>query len=561
MLANIYSQVHFSYWLNCLNFMIQSVVDNGTKCIVLVDTNINLNYPVINYDSKHEMAEHFSDLRPEIYIVDLDRVPIKEFMKIITKCYNYNPEAMFIVKTINDSFGFQEFSPRFIRHMIHISEHSFNFSLKYSNEGICSDLENEEVCGHIFQKNLGEKNIMENSTLKVCHVYLLPYFMCLSSNCDEKSGLNFDITGMIMEHLKLNFEYVFNDYIYKWKASELLLSGSCDLVVVELAISIDGGEVNFIYNVNDDYDRWVVPRARKVPKWRYLFEVFSIQLWIIWFSFMLVAILEWRIFDYIFTTNKLNTEPVTIKNKITQSCMSLLKEFYRIIKVFLEQTVRIEIHYFHQLISLAITLFLIFMMNNLYKGRFTYLLLGTNHYPEEIKSFDDILDKKLYLTSTHFRLQQLEEQFPKIKNYSFYLSNLGDGSKWLNYVAFRKDTAALKSTTEIKYVSENYLDEDGISLIRVLDLIVAKLLKGAVYLRGNPIFSDINKYVNELRDHGFVHYILSKYEKVDYHVLERRAKYPEIMTFHDLTGPIAVWMIGFLVSILVFFLERMKLNQ
>ncbi|KAL3282843.1 hypothetical protein HHI36_006004 [Cryptolaemus montrouzieri] len=547
MLANVNTVINSRFWWSCLNVLIQSVVNNSTKCIVLVDININLSFPVITYDSKRELAEHFSDLRPELYIVDFDQVSVKEFMKVITKCYNYNPEAIFIVKTTNNSFDSNELSSRFVQRIIRISERLSICSPEESNERIVYNLGYEKIYGNISEKVLLEPNVLRNNTiLKICHISRVPYFICTSLNCQEKSGLNFDITTMIMEYLKFNFKFVLNDHIYAWKTSELFLSSTCDLVLIEIGMSIDGGELNFIYNVNDDYDRWVVPRAERVPKWKYLFKVFSLELWIIWFSFLIIVSLVWGIFDCIFSSNKSDCEPSKMKNQIKQPHISGTDS---------------ESQYpiFPSVFSLAIILFLIFMMNNLYKGRFTFLLLGMNRYPEEIEKFEDILNKKIYLLTARFRFEQLKDQFPKIENYSFYVSSTGDKSEWLNYVAYRKDSATLKSTMEVDYVSQNYLDENGMSLIRVLDSVVVKITEGAVYLRGNPIFLDINKYVNKLRDHGFVQHIWSKYQKVDHRLTEENAKDPEIMTCHDLAGPIAIWLIGISISIFLSFLEHLKL--
>ncbi|KAL3282842.1 hypothetical protein HHI36_006003 [Cryptolaemus montrouzieri] len=199
-------------------------------------------------------------------------------------------------------------------------------------------------------------------------------------------------------------------------------------------------------------------------------------------------------------------------------------------------------------------------MDNLYKGKFTFLLLGINRYPEEINTFEDFLDKKMYLITASFRFEQLKDQFPKIENYSFYVPSL-EGKEWLNYVAFRKDTVTLKSTIEVKYVLQDYLDEKGMSLIRVLDLVVAKITEGAVYLRGNPIFSDMNKYVNRLRDHGFVQHIWLKYQKVEHHMTVKKVKDPEIMTCQDLFGPIGIWLIGISIALCVFFSEWVRLIE
>ncbi|KAL3282841.1 hypothetical protein HHI36_006002 [Cryptolaemus montrouzieri] len=304
----MYYLVHSRYWLSCLNVLIQSVLNNGTKCIALVDTSVNLSFPVIDYNSKHEMVEHFSDLRPEVYIVDLDQVSVREFMKIITKCYNYNPEAIFIVKSTNESFDFNELSPWFVQTIIRISDNLHNRSREDDNE------RNETICGDISEKILPVTNTLRNkSTLKICHISRVPYFMCTTLNCKDKSGLNFEITTMLMERLKFNVEFVVNDLIYVRKASELLLSDSCDLVLIEIGMSIEGGQLNFIYSVNDDYDRWVVPRAERVPKWKYLFKVFSMELWFIWLSFLLIVSLIWGIFDYMFSTSKSAFKTSTIK--------------------------------------------------------------------------------------------------------------------------------------------------------------------------------------------------------------------------------------------------------
>ncbi|KAL3282839.1 hypothetical protein HHI36_006000 [Cryptolaemus montrouzieri] len=500
------------------------------------------------------MEEHFSDLRPEIYIVDLDQMPAKEIMKIVTKCYNYNPEAIFIVKTKNGSFGFEKFSPRFIKQMIQIRNFDENNRWKNLNGRFLNSLENEKFCADFIRENPLEINVMKkNTTLKVCHGFRV-YFTCAHLNCSEKGGMLYDITEMIKDYMKLDIEYVQKERIFFLKPSELLLSGDCDWLVSEILISIDGGEHNFIYTVNDDYERWVVPTADRVPKWKYLFKVFSGELWFIWFSLLLVVSLVWGSFDYIFSISK----STTMKNEIIQTGMVISEKCCLIIKMFLDQTVKMKILHFHQMFLINV-LFLIFMMNNLYKGRFTYLLLGTNHYPEEIKTFDDILDKNMYLGSAIYRIKQLEDQFPKIKNYSFFLPATIDTSKWLNFVAFRKDTAILISTTEIKYISQNYLDEDGMSLMRVLDLTVTKVLKGAVYLRGNPILSNINKSIYRLRDHGFVARIISKYENFDHYVKKNNPKDPQIMTCYDLTGPLAIWLMGILSTTFVFFLEWMKL--
>ncbi|KAL3271585.1 hypothetical protein HHI36_022060 [Cryptolaemus montrouzieri] len=529
--------------------LIQTLAINERKCITSVNIDIGLDFPLIQYDGNREMSDRFIDLRPSMYLADLDQISAENFIEFIVKCYNYNPKAIFILKNGNDKDELNTFSRHFIEKIVRVD------SFSHGKDCFYHDLIYGYPHLNIQGKNYSLKN--KNSKVRVCYCFSVPYLMC-SSNCSEPKGFLIELIDFVMNHLNIPFEWIELEIEnYKHALKNLILNGQCDIIWCHYFP--EGGALHFTYHINDDHDTWFVPRERRIPKWKYLFEVFSIQIWIIWFLCSLTAIIIWELLDNFIPNPKTKLKSNDFFNHIH---INLVKKFLTIVRVFVEQTVKIKLFRSHQFFLSFVILHLTFTMNILYKGRFTSLLLGKNRYPNEIQTFQDVLNNKMFLLFVDFRRQHLEDLFPAIKTYpkSLFLPDTIDPLKWLDYAAFEGNTATLKSKTETKYVYKRYLDETGDSLIKALDFVVAKKTMGAAYIQGNTLFSNMNKLINKFRDHGFIANILSRYEIQNIEPNGKKSRIPQVITINHLAGPLILWAIGLVFGTFQFLGELMNSN-
>ncbi|KAL3277244.1 hypothetical protein HHI36_012595 [Cryptolaemus montrouzieri] len=196
-------------------------------------------------------------------------------------------------------------------------------------------------------------------------------------------------------------------------------------------------------------------------------------------------------------------------------------------------------------------------MNTLYKGRYTYLLLGPNYAPSDVETFQDMMDRNLYVSFAPFRKYAIISAFPEFENYTNSLILDPEKIDSLDMVAFQKNAAILMSYDQVKYIEKNYTDAEGRSLLQLVHPLKLNLLIGSVFLKNNTHFCRLNRYLSLLHEHGFEENIMSKYKLSDHDKESRRVKKQrhEKIEMKHLVGPFALLIFGLLLATLNLFVE------
>ncbi|KAL3279233.1 hypothetical protein HHI36_016746 [Cryptolaemus montrouzieri] len=453
-------------FFHCLNLLVQSMISIDTKCIVSINAPPITSVPIIQFNFENVTTEIQSDLRPNIYIINLDVISITNILEIIRADKNFNPEAQFILFGSKHHYSLEEFHSRLINNLIFLN----------SSEEVTSPCEHEVLSNTIENSSSTKiRQQVQRLALKVCYGIRLPYFICVAKNCSSAKGIIIEISDMIQDHLNIDFEYFgFEPVAFYAESGNYLLSGECDLVLDE--IYMKGGMFDLVYQMNDDSDIWIIKKPGKIPQWKYLISVFSFQIWTVWFVCTLIACLAWATIEF-------STESSSYGNIFIKIFIKFLKKIVIVMNLFLEQESAMKVLRFYELLLFIPIIHCIFTMSTIYKGRYTYMLLGANRYINEIRNFDDILEHKMYLLYYKPRQYRVELLNPKIKEYpeSLIIPHNIDPIKWLDRVAFNENTASMKSTMETKYSLHRYKDEYGNNLLQLLKPAVNKIVVGMIF--------------------------------------------------------------------------------
>ncbi|KAL3280407.1 hypothetical protein HHI36_017889, partial [Cryptolaemus montrouzieri] len=196
-----------------------------------------------------------------------------------------------------------------------------------------------------------QQNTTTKLTVTVCTFgFYIPYVIC--HHCLKNKGLNVDFLEMVFELIQVKIEYKilpYGGFSYDKYFKDYLVNETCDFMIAGNG-AVDG-RVEFFFPINDDYDVWLVPTPKPIPKWKYIVKAFSTTIWL---SCLLALVLEaivWTIYEI--SISKEDFLPETIYKIVSY----LLEKTYIILRIFLEATVKLRIQNISQAIIVVIVVF------------------------------------------------------------------------------------------------------------------------------------------------------------------------------------------------------------
>ncbi|KAL3277243.1 hypothetical protein HHI36_012594 [Cryptolaemus montrouzieri] len=513
----------------CINSIVSLITQNVTKSIFAVSGDYVYDYPVSLFNLEVPLVVSKVDRAPDVFVVDLDR--LHDFRFIIESS---SWEAIILLVNITDSKRVKknQIIDNFELSDIKEPKYLFNKKKRCLNFTIHSFTTLIDVHTAFNYHDL-KKGVM------ICSKNFPPHIIC--PQCTEKKGYTVELLDIIFNMLNISFTHKFlGNSPLTSRVYHFLSNGSCDIIIG--IIPPDLNHLGFFF-IHHDYDIWVLPRSEEVSRSKYLLKVFSPQIWIVWIISVCISCIVWNHLDTLWYPGKTERNG----NKIVNS----FRRLSIIIKLFLEQTVRLGVAHWSQLIFFYVIIFLSFMMNALYKGRYTFLLLAPNYHPNDVQTFQDMIDRKLYLSFAPFRRDAIISAFPEFENYPESLFSNVLGAASLDKVAFQRKTAILMSFDEVRYNEKYYTDSEGQSLLQLVHSLKINLLIGSVFLKKNTYFYQFSENVNRLRDHGFEHYFRAKYESRGYDRSRdgKKQRHEKIKPKH-LRGPITLLVLGLLLGAL-----------
>lgn len=493
------------------------------------------------YRSNYEMLDQFElmeFLKPECYLIEgVSEEVLKNNVKFLSQQNNLDARGKFMFITTRFSNTFTDFlTSEFIFNAIFLESstgriltyHPFEEYTDFSEMGICGREGITNFTNEVITTKLPKS--WENSTLKVMYSTILVYAMC--HECDHR-GLEIDIFSTIADHFKINIEfYEIGNY------TEQILLFLDKKRSVYFGGQLIRDQLEYTYPYYTDALAWYVPSPKQLPRWRFLFTIFSFDVWLAWGTIIAIFTFFW-IFGNFLLNKKLSLRTVLLVPNI-------------IFFWFLEQMYNVQTKSSYHLVLKVYLLFTAIMMNFLFRSRCTYILNGIN-FEKGIDRVEDIISGGLVIGCTDFVAKIIGER----KDIAEYLEDNFVNCRaieCLSRTAFDNDLASVSLIGVARFSSGFFLDSKGRSLLKQLKspTYVTRLV--AFFNRGHPMFPWFDRKLQYLVEAGIVGKIASKYDEY-YFYKEVNLSSTKMLGLQHIMAPSAIWSIGMVLSILVYIWE------
>lgn len=372
-----------------------------------------------------------------------------------------------------------------------------------------------------------------NNSLSLLYLKSDTYAMC--SSCD-KPGIEIEIIKVILEQFNLTATF----YERNYEQNKNLLE-HYDILFGTLVIAFILPDLEITMPYIFDEAAFFIPLSFDIPRWKYILSAFPNQVWISWFCLTVTASSIWTI---------------TVKGNI---------EFYKFPTVFsstvvyfIEQNLRLKTDLTSRKILLIGILILSFNMNLFFKGRLTYLLDGINHI-DSAESLEEIIENELNVGISSHYIADLLNSTPEVRQYIEEHKVDCSTDKLPNCIKraiTEKDMVILYPVKKIRSNKNQFGDfSTGRPLLEQIKPSVASLPISLAFPKGHPSIKFFDDKLKLLREYGIVDRIVRKYEESLIGHESTFFKDSEALNVDHIVGPLFIWLLGCLLSLLVFLNE------
>ncbi|XP_044755948.1 uncharacterized protein LOC123314707 [Coccinella septempunctata] len=497
----------------CINYII-NIYANGKSWIITVDDEFNIDFPVMRMDMKRVIKPSVYLQKPDLYIINDENKTTNQIIQFIkTMKFNRKTKFILISKDISEK-TLKDFATNFITRVVFLNPTTGTLSnfKPYRHRtlnNIDTNLETLDVCSDISiesDTNIpsvgdidrhdgifcdGTPNIWTGSEISVMYYFSPPYTMCLE--CENK-GVELEAHLIIMELMNLTGNYrqkiidvldrkTFNEL--PWEKFDILLN----------SYPFEG--LDYTAPFVHDYYSWFVPSPKEIKKWKYICIIFGSETWIaLTFSVIFVSVI-WYFMNFL---HKPSRRPIYV-----------LHNLIVILKLTVEEDFVFEIHHVHQLILFASICFFVSVVSLIYKTEYT-TVLSKNMYEHDVNSLKDAMEKGLYVGLPVFRKKLLQNS-PETRDYlrKYYVS-CDFSTACLEQAAKQRNMITATIDRYFNFVQKKFMDEDGRSTLKKLHPPLLNVQLVEVLRQGHVLTPFFSKYLGYLRAHGFVNYLMAKYD-------------------------------------------------
>lgn len=342
-------------------------------------------------------------------------------------------------------------------------------------------------------------------------------------------GIVFDFWKEALNLLKMTAEFIIivfpKESVVKLRRT-ILTNGSCDIFG-------NGNPLEGSYDMTHPYffDSlvWVVKTPKEIPRWRYAFEIYSKEIWVIWF--LAAAALSSAQFTLL---------------KIQKNDVELTDGLVLIFFIFMQQSQRVKLSSLSQYILLGILILTTFLMNLFYCTKFAFLLTGFK-YETSVDTFENIIEEGYTLEFSKAFLIFLQTH----KSFNFIKNHHVESLLFLNITEDKRATLFLRNM--FNYQIGNFLDDQNRPLVRMLQEPLVTLPFMAILRRGSSLTNKISEKFDRLMENGILSKIIEEYDN------HKMNKGPTVilrkLTLQSLQLAFILWVIGVVVCFARFYFE------
>ncbi|KAL3270971.1 hypothetical protein HHI36_021474 [Cryptolaemus montrouzieri] len=489
---------------------------NGS--IFVINYMYKIDFPNVQVDVRQPKFFGTFPGTPDVYIIDA--TDMKLFLKFRNKM-GFKTTTKYIIIGKNAS---PEFPADFSNKAVFINTETGEIHNE-NNHGNCFKTENFTS---IFKNNWKRKEI------NVCINKSPPY----TFENDTKEGIDIEILKITCDLLKIDVKFLYFSYpVGNLDAyfTNVFAKNICDVYNRMRPRPL----FDFTHPYLFDTLHWVTKTPEQIPRWKYAFKIFTLDIWL----------------SCIFSTTAISL--VWHLTTLNKTFIHLPQGFLITLKLFLEQSYSWKTSSVSRTIMFINVLFTSFMINAFYKSRFTYLLSGFN-VNKPIDSFEAIMANKMFVILP-YSVRVFFEHDPKANEYFKKYQIVGNPSLELHKVPYKKNTATALPERIFYWRTNRYINEDMRPLLQIINPSIVLLMYCMILPKGSPLVEPLKVKLGHLQDHGHISYILSKYK------LLIAVRDPTLdvkkLTIDHMQLPLALWIIGIIVASIIFLYEsKLKSN-
>ncbi|XP_044763688.1 uncharacterized protein LOC123320435 [Coccinella septempunctata] len=532
--------------------LIFHLVANDGDTIFQVMQNFQLEYPVIsrNYLGKNRL-QHAQISGPNIYMVNVDKLPAEDFLEKLEREYhNSRVRFIFIGRHFQESdvniliekyvvnFLFIKYpTGEILTTFPYTSGHLRNFSTNLEQIGYCREGE-LFMDGEVFRNKLPKS--WDNFSMSLLYRHDEPFTI---DPRGQRKGIEIDLLDIILGRMGIKSKYTNVRHISSTMILLLKFFHKFDIGFGnEVPLANTANEYTIPYSCHAL--SWYVPKSGILPKWKLIFNTFSVNLCWLWGLLLLFFSVFWYL--------------VYIALKDQRHFSYFFNKIWIIISFVLEQPG----NYLSDFTTIIILLFMILqsslILNVLYKAKYTSLLSTVNYYGE-INSLEKIMENNLKMGLTRF-LIRIYQTTPSVKKYleeNFVECDID--MKCLFRTALKRDIAVLAAERKVNFFQRSFTDEDGSPYLNKIMPPALTYCNSFIFPKGHPLFPSINKFLSHLLDHGIVDKVISSYENLYFNgiYVNQQVK----LNFDHVKAAFIVLLVGNSAALFIFVIENLMLQK
>lgn len=535
--------------LLCLNNILVSTVNKDWYWkykIFAVNTEYHITFPIFRIDWKNE-SDIDKSQKPDVYLMNLDEMDLKDFIRIFYRHPFFNPKAKYILYGLTISHSDMiVLTSNFVIDVIFLNTLSlkiFTFfpfvkrmiwkpDIHWKEIISCQDLNLKNYI-NLFENKI--PSIWTQSTISILYFFYPPFTIC--KNCQNR-GYEIDLLEEVL--MQINVTTVLKELKYPGPGFNFMKNSIFNKTIDIVTCDPTALELDFIYPYIHLIRYWMVPTPQELPQWKNIFYLLNDDVWTWWATSLLILLVVWVVIDHLLLGR-----------------LNIPKKFWIVLKMSIEQSIsKDSVNWTKiptKLIFGFILLFLTFMMATVLKAGFPYLLSGFN-FGRPIENVKDIMDKNLLVGSPYhdILLSYFSDNPGKMNYFNNHFTKCDFSNDCLHRVITRRDLAIIVTGIVADYSEKSYRDETGRSLVRKLSPQVMRTQMGANLLKGNPIIKSVNRYFLYFDQHGIKQRIESFYAYPEPKQIFFQIKR---LSLKSIGFPFLILVFGFLLALIVFFVE------
>lgn len=544
---------------NFLSTCIEKVLHTVDKKKIIYGINLEnqIKYPIININITIQL-KWFEYEASDVCIINLTDDNWDLILLTLFKNPNTNPRGLFIVIVNNvDSYLFTEASKYYITKFI-VIEKKISSSIRFytyrpylqqnvNNPTIDSIL--LTTCSKGILDNYINWSLLndipkywKNTTVNIINNMSPPYTTCLK--CKEERGIEFDIFDIIVEKLQFlpNFTRTGGFVVWgdKINGSYNLLWGKLEKRRGDMVIGAfhpkSEEHLNFdmTFGHMEDATYWLVPKAKLLPLWKRLNLIFSLEVYLILFISIIVTTIV--------------------------SCYLYKESFSSALIMLYQILLECSLHRMPDFRTLIITwTAYCLVISTVFKSKLINVMTE-NMYDHQIESLSDIVNSKLvinidtFIATFYYHYTNPDEKYI-LKNYV----HCDDHFACVRRTAFQQDAVTVDFERSYQYTAL-FLDTEGNLLLHLCKTPIFPVQIHLFFVKGYPIFPQINDLLIRIRSSGFIQY---QYNKMSHHtqmVLSKRKHNlaAKVLSVKHLQIAFFIFCIGMILSSFVFLGEYLS---